>query len=172
VKAPPRARYEQPPPPRRQNVEEGSDEGSYDKEIESEGDADELSSVGKDLEDTDITDGSGNSAEEEQDLDRLIEETTKPDRKRKRKAEDEDLEGKYMQKLAREEEKEEEERQAERRLKRQRLMAEQDPDMSQEEEELDEDREKDDSDDEATSSEDDSGEIIRQHLQMCLCMNP
>jgi nucleolar protein 12 len=49
--------------------------------------------------------------------------TSKKERKRKRKNDEEDLEGKYMEKLAREEEKEEEERQAERRLKRQKILA-------------------------------------------------
>lgn len=48
--------------------------------------------------------------------------TTDQPRKRKRKAAEDDLEGRYMQKLAKEEEKEEEERQAERRLKRQRMV--------------------------------------------------
>lgn len=57
-------------------------------------------------------------------LDRIVEAATqKPDRKRKRKVQEEDLEGKYMQKLVREEEKEEEERQAERRLKRQKVVS-------------------------------------------------
>lgn len=62
---------------------------------------------------------------EEPVLDKIIEAATQnPDRKRKRKVQEEDLEGKYMQKLAREEEKEEEERQAERRLKRQKVVSE------------------------------------------------
>ena len=77
----------------------------------------------------------------------------RPERKRKRKAEEEDLEGKYMQKLVREEEKEEEERQAERRLKRQRLMAERDPEMSEEEEDLDEEADEVSSDDVDTSED-------------------
>jgi nucleolar protein 12 len=54
-------------------------------------------------------------------LDKILESSIlKPERKRKRKSEDDDLEGKYMEKLAREEEKEEKERQAERTLKRQK----------------------------------------------------
>jgi len=84
-----------------------------------------------------------------------------PDRKRKRKVEEEDLEGKYLLKLAKEEEKEEAERQAERRLKRQRLMAEQDPDMSEEEEDLDEDMDEESSDEEASDDHDESGENRR-----------
>lgn len=116
-----------------------------------------------DLEDADITDSSNDEEESEEkpDLDRLKEATTKPERKRKRKPEEEDLEGKYMQKLAKEEEKEEEERQAERRLKRQRLIAERDPDMSAEEEDLDELMEELGSDDEITSSEDDINKTVR-----------
>jgi nucleolar protein 12 len=55
-------------------------------------------------------------------LDKLIEESvTKPERHRKRKANDEDIEDRYMRQLVKEGEKEEQERQAERRLKRQRL---------------------------------------------------
>lgn len=99
----------------------------------------------EDLEDVDITDLSeneepeqdSNDSDEEPALDKIIE-ASMPERKRKRKAVEDDLEGKYMQKLAEEDEKEEEERRTERRLKRQRLMAEQDPDMSEESEDLDE----------------------------------
>jgi nucleolar protein 12 len=111
---------------------------------------DDLSSVDEDLEDADIADLSeveeeeeevseeGQYSDEELNLDKIIEASIpKPERKRKRKGEEEDLEGKYMEKLAREEEKEEVERKIERRLKRQRLMAEQDPDMSEESGDLD-----------------------------------
>lgn len=84
--------------------------------------------------------GSGGEASGGVELDRLIEASVpKSERKRKRKQEEEDLEGKYLQKLAKEEEKEEAERKAERRLKRQRTMAAQDPDMSEESEDLDSD---------------------------------
>lgn len=109
--------------------------------MESEGDEEELSSIDGDLEDADILgdEDDEEDSEEEPELDKLIEATTqKPERKRKRNKDDEDLEGKYMQKLAKEEEKEEEERQAERRLKRQRVITEQDPDPSGEEEDVDE----------------------------------
>lgn len=108
-----------------------------------------------DDEDQDSSEGS----DEEPNLDRIIEASApKPDRKRKRKAEEEDLEGKYMQKLAREEEREEEERQAERRLKRQRTTATEDDVMSEEVEEEDvEDKDgsgsEDGSEDEAVDSE-------------------
>ena len=92
-----------------------------------------MSSVDEDLEDADVADFSEEEGDSEEapELDKLIEAATKkPERKRKRNAENEDLEGKYMQRLAKEEEKEEEERQAERRLKRQRLLAEEDADKS------------------------------------------
>lgn len=56
-----------------------------------------------------------------------------PLRKRKRPFEEDDLEGKYMLRIAKEEEKEEEARQAERRLKRQKLIVHQGPSVSDEE---------------------------------------
>ena len=70
-----------------------------------------------------------------------------PERKRKRKIDDEDLENRYMQKLVREEQKEEEERQAERRLKRQRVVTEPDPDMSEKDNDLDDDVDRTSNDD-------------------------
>lgn len=93
-----------------------------------------MSSVDEDLEDVDLEalseeeQNTSDSEAESEDgaplLDKIIESATqRPDKKRKRKVAEEDLEGKYMQKLAREEEKEEEERQAERRLKRQKRLA-------------------------------------------------
>ena len=61
-------------------------------------------------------------SEEEPNLDELIENTIiKPERHRKRKADNEDLEDRYMQQLVKEGEKEERERQTERRMKRQKL---------------------------------------------------
>lgn len=125
-------------------------------------DDEELSSVDEDLEDADIASISEDAEQlkEEPTLDRLLESSTKPDRKRKRKAQDEDLEGKYMQKLANEEEKEEKERRAERRLKRQRLMAEQDSDMSEEEEDLDENSD-DQGSDNTSGTEHDANQLIR-----------
>lgn len=114
------------------------------------------------MEDAELSENSDESEEEptesaeESDLDHLIEAATKPDRKRKRKSEEEDLEGRYLQKLAKEEEKEEEERQAERRLKRQKLIAEQNPDESVEENE-----EEDGLDDESGSSNDESERTTR-----------
>jgi nucleolar protein 12 len=135
VKPPPKSRYEEPPPSsRRENVEEYDEDGSEDGIVES-GDDMELSSVDGDLEDADLenledletdSEGESNTNPEEIALDRIIEVATqKPDRKRKRKTQEEDLEGKYMDKLAKEEEKEEQERQAARRLKRQKLLSQQ-----------------------------------------------
>ncbi|KAG4035525.1 hypothetical protein MFRU_001g02940 [Monilinia fructicola] len=135
VQAPPKSRYQEAPPLRRTNLEsqdvessDGSDEG--DAEMR-EGD-DDLSSIDGDLEDAEISglsdddEDSNETPEETLELDKFIQaKTDKPERKRKRKNDEQDLEGKYLEKLAREEEKEEEERQAERRLKRQKLAAEQ-----------------------------------------------
>ena len=125
-----------PPPPKYlQDVEDEHDQ-SDEEQQESDGEEEELSSVDEDLEDVDIVELSEeeDEMEAEPELEKIMEAAIqKPERKRKRKTEDEDLEGKYMQKLAREEEKDEEEKQAERRLKRQRLMAEQDTDISEEE---------------------------------------
>ncbi|KAH8753704.1 hypothetical protein BGZ57DRAFT_79578 [Hyaloscypha finlandica] len=146
VKAPSKARYEAPPPPTKKELpREESDDESKEGVGSDGGDDVELSSVDENLEDVDIADLSENEepeqdsddSDEEPALDKIIE-ASMPERKRKRKAVEDDLEGKYMQKLAEEDEKEEEERQTERRLKRQRLMAEQDPNMSEESEDLDE----------------------------------
>lgn len=119
-----------------------------------------LSDEDEEEDDEELSEGS----EEEPDLDRIIEASApKPDRKRKRKADEEDLEGKYMQKLAREEEKEEEERQAERRLKRQRTAVTEDVDMSDAEEEEEEDVEDDDSsgnEDNSDAAESESGDAF------------
>lgn len=131
-----------------------------------------MSSVDGDLDDVDLDalseteeDLEAASDSDEPALDKIIEAATqKPDRKRKRKGEEEDLEGNYMKKLAREEEKEEEERQAERRLKRQRVLAEQgkaDGEESNDEEDEDVDMEdvaseeesEEESDDEKTAGE-------------------
>lgn len=149
VQATPKSRYEQLPPPRKPNVDADEEEESEDEEGEGEDDEDELSSVDEDFENADIAGlpegeedeaGDEDESDEEPNLDKIIEASTrKPERKRKRKADEEDLEGKYMQKLAKEEEKEEGERQAERTLKRQRLMADQDPNMSEESEDLNSD---------------------------------
>jgi len=122
VQAPARSRYEQPPPPRRK-AEPESDESmeEEDESDDNEGDDDELSSVEGDIEDGIISDEAEDS-DDEPNLDQILEASTKSDKKRKRKVdEEEDLEGKYMQKLAREEAKEDEERQAERKLKRQKM---------------------------------------------------
>jgi nucleolar protein 12 len=67
-------------------------------------------------------------------------------RKRKRQTKEDDLEGKYMLRLAKEEEKEEEARQAARRLKRQKLAVEQGPEISDEEQDLNEEAESHNSD--------------------------
>ncbi|KAI6712806.1 hypothetical protein JHW43_004623 [Diplocarpon mali] len=133
VKAPSNSRYQEPPPARKQTIAaEESGRESQEEEAEADGDDEDLSSMAGDLEDFDVADLS-ESGEEfgGDDLDKLIEiSVPTPERKRKRKVEEEDLEGKYMQKLAQEEKKEEAERKAERRLKRQRTTAAQDPGIS------------------------------------------
>ena len=91
------------------------DEESESEDEEREGEDDDLSSVEGDLDDVDLDELSGSEDESDGgvELDKIIEASApKPERKRKRKGEEEDLEGKYMQKLAREEQKEEEERKA------------------------------------------------------------
>ncbi|TGO71255.1 hypothetical protein BELL_0601g00040 [Botrytis elliptica] len=170
VQAPPKSRYQEAPLPRR-NIEsqegESSEVSDDDEDVEmGEGD-DDLSSIEGDLEDTEI---SGLSAEEDDtndihdevpELDKFIEaKNEKPERKRKRKTDEPDLEGKYLEKLAREEEKEEEERQAERRLKRQKLAVEQKPvsDENMEEGGSGEDEEDADSDSEAEAEAEDDTE--------------
>ncbi|KAF7940232.1 uncharacterized protein EAE98_000359 [Botrytis deweyae] len=173
VQAPPKYRYQEAPLPRR-NIEsqegESSEVSDDDEDAEDvemgEGD-DDLSSIEGDLEDAEI---SGLSAEEDDtndihdevpELDKFIEaKNEKPERKRKRKTDEPDLEGKYLEKLAREEEKEEEERQAERRLKRQKLAAEQKPvsDENMEEGGSGEDEEDADSDSEAEAEAEDDTE--------------
>ncbi|TGO69949.1 hypothetical protein BOTNAR_0005g00310 [Botryotinia narcissicola] len=172
VQAPPKSRYQEAPLPRR-NVKSQEGESSEvsddedDEDIEmGEGD-DDLSSIDGDLEDAEI---SGLSAEEDDtndipdevpELDKLIEaKNEKPERKRKRKTDEPDLEGKYLEKLAREEEREEEERQAERRLKRQKLAAESKPvsDENMEEGGSDEEDEEDAESDSEAEAEDDTEE--------------
>lgn len=118
-----------------------------------------MSSVDGDLEDADMDDVSGDS-EEEPDLDKIIEKSIlKPERSRKRKAHDEDLEGRYMQQLVKEGEKEEKERQAKRHSKRQKILG------SGEEETLEENSEDPEDPEEAsgedTSSVDDVEEKVR-----------
>lgn len=175
VKAPPKSRYEEPPPPpkRKAVVEEPEDSD----EAESEGDEEELSSVDEDLEDADI-DGLSELEDVESDggaeIENIVEAPlSKKERKRKRKNDEEDLEGKYMQKLAREEEKEEEERQAERRLKRQRLLAAEDGENGEEAPGADEDEEplEEESEDDS-EQEDKSGRMTPSDVPLHESLQP
>lgn len=122
VQAPPITRYEQPP--RIKSVISTLDDDSVSlNEDEAQGE-DELSSIDGDIEGANVDDLASESdeSEEEPNLDELIENTIiKPERHRKRKADNEDLEDRYMQQLVKEGEKEERERRAERRMKRQKL---------------------------------------------------
>lgn len=173
VQAPPKLRYQEAPPAPRRNVEmqevetsEGSDDVEDDEDLEMDENDDDLSSIDGDLEDAEISglsaeDESSNEVDDETpELDKFIKaKNDKPERKRKRKNDEPDLEGKYLQKLAREEEKEEEERQAERRLKRQKLAKEQNPvvEGGMEEGDSDEEMEDAESDDEAEAESDAEG---------------
>lgn len=137
------------------------DEESESENEEGNGEDDDLSSIEGDLDDVGLDElpGSEDESDGGVELDKIIEASApKSERKRKRKGEEEDLEGKYMQKLAQEEEKEEEERKAERRLKRQRMMAAQDPDMSEEAEDLDSDSDK--ASDDGSESESEEGKSV------------
>lgn len=122
VQAPPIARYEQPPRIKTAISILGDDSVSLNEDEAQE--EDELSSVDGDIEGANVDDLASESdvSEEEPNLDELIENTIiKPERHRKRKADNEDLEDRYMQQLVKEGEKEERERRAERRMKRQKL---------------------------------------------------
>jgi nucleolar protein 12 len=144
VKPPSRARYEQPPPRSTKrattnlDVEEGSD---IEQNTQNEDDQ-ELSSLNESLEDASVA-SSAESADPVQpsqgivasfNLTETYNSTQRPPRKRKRQIKEDDLEGKYMLRLAKEEE--EEVRQAKRRLKRQKLVEERDPEISEEEQDL------------------------------------
>lgn len=98
--------------------------------------------------------GESDESDEEPNLDKFIEESIiKPERRRKRKASEEDIEDRYMQQLVKEGEREEEERQTERRLKRQRVGE------SEEEDDQDEQLEAP-SENENTSSADEGEESV------------
>lgn len=155
---PPISRYQELPPASSHtdttDHKEQADGGVW------ESDDDELSSFDGELEDADIFTDADDVRDEVPQLDKLIDASKNQfERKRKRHKEDEDFEGKYLQKLAREEEVEEEQRKAERRLKRQRLSAENGIDSTnaggEVEEESDEEL-KDDISDEENGSDSDS----------------
>jgi nucleolar protein 12 len=158
VKAPPKSRYDEAPPPsKKRAVEPVEDESNSEEEgEEEEGDDEELSSIDGDLDDEDLDvlseDDNASSEEGGAPLNPLALAEEKVPRKRKRGNKEEDLEGKYLSKLAREEEKEEAERQAERKLKRQRLLVEQGEKSSDEEE--DEDANEDEDMEDAEGSDD------------------
>ncbi|KFY18676.1 hypothetical protein V493_08431 [Pseudogymnoascus sp. VKM F-4281 (FW-2241)] len=140
VQAPPRSRYEeQPPPSKRQAAAEQDEESDLEEDEEDEGDDQELSSVDGDLDDDELEGLSEEEDESSDDggapLNPLEAAEDKAPRKRKRDNKEEDLEGKYLTKLAKEEEKEEAERKAQRKLKRQKLLVEQGEQSSEDEDE-------------------------------------
>ena len=130
MKPPSKTRYDESPAyARKTTIPAVVDADLEDKESIADEDDEELSSLDGDLEDADM------SAAEDDDLSVSIssegnELTNNPlennnnvssqGRKRKLTADEDDIEGKYMLRIAKEEEKEEEARQAERRLKRQK----------------------------------------------------
>lgn len=122
---------------------ESEDDDEEQDEEEGSGDDEELSSIDGDLSGDDLDALASDDDEEEEtpvNPMELVEE--KAPKKRKRNTED-DLEGKYLKKLALEEEKEEAQRKAERKQKRQKLLVEQGDESSEEE---DEDEDMDDAD--------------------------
>lgn len=147
MQAPAKSRYEEAPPPSKKKAAVSSeDEAASESDEEEEGgeeggeeeDDEELSSIDGDVDDENVL-AADNSA------------PTKPSvskeevpRKRKRESREEDLEGKYLSKLAREEEKEEDERKTERKLKRQRLPEQEAEKSSSEDEDSDEDEDMED----------------------------
>ncbi|KFY44959.1 hypothetical protein V495_03177 [Pseudogymnoascus sp. VKM F-4514 (FW-929)] len=140
VQAPPKSRYEEAPPPSKKRAVEEEDESDIEEDEEDEGDDQELSSVDGDLDDEDLEALSEDEAESSDDggapLNPLeAAEDKAPRNKRKRDNKEEDLEGKYLSKLAQEEEKEEAERKAARKQKRQKLLVEQGEQSSEEEDE-------------------------------------
>lgn len=172
VKAPPKSRYEEAPPPsKKRAVAPVEDESNSEEEGgEEEGDDEELSSIDGDLDDEDLDalseDGDASSEEGGAPINPLALAEEKVPRKRKRDNKEEDLEGKYLSKLAREEEKEETERQAERKLKRQRLLVEQGEKSSNEDEDANEDEDMEDaegSDDEKDTKVQETPLDIPQH---------
>lgn len=120
------------------------DDEEEDEEEEGNADEDEddeiLSSIDGDIEDE-------SAAEEPENPANLMESKSNVgnSRKRKHNANADDIEGRYLSKLAREEEKEEAERKAERESKRQKVAAEQEEDNSEDFEDVDEDAEESDS---------------------------
>jgi nucleolar protein 12 len=151
VKPPSRARYEQPPPRSTKRVSAGVhvEEGSDIEDNSPDEHGEELSSLDGSLEDT-STASLVASVDSSQPARGILasfnqteshKSTQSEPRKRKRLTKGDDLEGKYMVRLAKEEEKEEEARQTERRLKRQKLVVEQEPEISDEEQDLNEEAE-------------------------------
>lgn len=157
VIAPSKAHYKEQPPrstpwvPANVNAEEDS---HIEEDLAGE-EAKELSSLDESLEDVSavFSAESVDPLEPSQAIEAAFDqkETRHPTeiqpRKRKRQNKEDDLEEKYMLRLAKEEEKEEEARQEDRRQKRQKLVAEQGPDVSDEVQDLEGETESQVSDD-------------------------
>jgi nucleolar protein 12 len=161
VKAPPKSRYEEAPPavkkraPQPAAKDEESSEEDEDVEGEDEDD-EELSSIDGDLEEADISGLDGDDVSDKEDPFNPLEAAETTQKKRKRDTKEDDLEGKYLSKLAREEEKEEAQRKAERKQKKQKLLieeAEEDSDRTEEGDDQDQDEDEDMEDASASEAE-------------------
>ncbi|KAI1769454.1 hypothetical protein GGR53DRAFT_517034 [Hypoxylon sp. FL1150] len=106
VQVPSKSRYSELPPPKErkpaQKLEDAEPTSDEDDAEEDESDDESLSEIEGDIEDEDLLEDEEEAAEDSE-----PEEVQKKDRKRKRKDEHDDLEDKYMRKLAEETEKEE-----------------------------------------------------------------
>ncbi|CRK30125.1 hypothetical protein BN1708_018439, partial [Verticillium longisporum] len=101
----PKAKYAEAPPPRPKKAAEESNE-----EEEAGDDEDDEDMVDADADLSELSEDAEGEASEEEDVEEAVERLLEPPRKpkeRKRKRDEDDLEGKYLNKLALEEEKEE-----------------------------------------------------------------
>ncbi|XXG98208.1 hypothetical protein Hte_004530 [Hypoxylon texense] len=113
VQAPSKSRYSELPPPKErkpsqksEDVESGSDEDEDDSEGSEEVDDESLSEIEGDIEEEDLSLEDEEVAPEDSEPTEALPVAQKKERKRKRKDEHDDLEGKYMRKLAEETERE------------------------------------------------------------------
>ena len=148
MKPPPRTRYDEAQRPTKRALAPVEIEADSKEENNSpDEDDEELSSLDGDLEDASTMSAEDDAVPSSQCADlsnnALENNTTIKSRirKRKRQAIEDDIEGNYMLRIAKEEEQEEEARQAERRLKRKKLNAEQESGRLEEAEDTDEESE-------------------------------
>ncbi|XDG09257.1 hypothetical protein ABKA04_008872 [Annulohypoxylon sp. FPYF3050] len=114
VQVPPKSRYAELPPPKEKSSSQKPDEpesdSNNDVEAEEELDDESLSELDEDIEDVEADDIASDSEDEveseESESAEVLADSKKKDRKRKRKDEHDDLEDKYMRKIAEDNEKE------------------------------------------------------------------